>query len=96
MTTTMFGLLWLVGLTFAQSLPGWQFNSVTTQNNWFANQERISTAYTSNQCLPNEGVYKNMRLYLSDDQNNNGLKDYKPQWSATYHLKDNILYYWNV
>jgi uncharacterized repeat protein (TIGR01451 family) len=77
---------------FAQSLPGGLFNSIVVQNKWFANQERVQSPYTQQACLQNNGVYKNQRLYLNADQDNDGLKDYK-YGSSTFHLKDNMLYY---
>lgn len=80
---------------FAQSLPWGLFNSIVAQNKWFANQERVQSPYTQQACLQNNGVYKNQRLYLNADQDNDGLKDYK-YGTSTFHLKDNMLYYGDV
>lgn len=78
----------------AQSLLWWQYSSLTVQNQWFANQQRVSTPYTQSSCLVNGGVYTAQRLYLRNDQDADGLKDYQST-TPTFHLKDNMLYQWN-
>ena len=92
LSTFLIGALFLSPLQiFAQSLQWGLFNSITVENKWFANQERVSTQYSQQACLLNNGVYKNQRIYLNFDQDNDWLKDYK-YWSSTFHLKDNMLY----
>jgi hypothetical protein len=53
----------------------------------FFSQSQVSVPYTQTQCLPNNGVYKNIRNYLPGDINNDGVKDYG---RATY-LADNFV-----
>ena len=82
--TLVFALFSLWSYWYAQSLPYANTQGLSVGVQHFLPQKRVTAPYTQAQCLANNGVYVNSRIYLSNDVDNNGRKD------RILYLMDNV------